>query len=295
MTRRRRRVLTRFRGLLLVSPALLLLTVIFVVPLAVSVYMSLSSWPLLGAHHFTGVGNYSRLFKDPQIRQALVFTLEFAVVITPVVFFGGLVLALLVQHERRGIGVVRTAIFAPVAVGFASASYLWLALTDPSTGLFDRLLVDLHLTKEPVNWLLRPSLALLLVAIVTVWKIAGFAMIALMNGLQSVPAEVEEAATVDGVGRFRMLWGIKLPLMRDSVAFTLTFVAIGSFLTFDQFYILTGGGPDNKTITAVYRIYNVAFTQSDLGYAAAVSMVFLVLLLVITSTQLFLLRRGADT
>jgi multiple sugar transport system permease protein len=288
-------VLTRFRGLLLVSPALLLLTVIFVVPLAVSVYMSLSSWPLLGAHHFTGVGNYSRLFKDPQIRQALVFTLEFAVVITPVVFFGGLVLALLVQHERRGIGVVRTAIFAPVAVGFASASYLWLALTDPSTGLFDRLLVDLHLTKEPVNWLLRPSLALLLVAIVTVWKIAGFAMIALMNGLQSVPAEVEEAATVDGVGRFRMLWGIKLPLMRDSVAFTLTFVAIGSFLTFDQFYILTGGGPDNKTITAVYRIYNVAFTQSDLGYAAAVSMVFLVLLLVITSTQLFLLRRGADT
>jgi multiple sugar transport system permease protein len=229
------------------------------------------------------------------VLDALLFTLQFAVVITPIVFFGGLLLALLVQHDRRGISVIRTAIFAPVAVGFASASYLWLALTDPSTGLFDRLLTDLHLTAHPVNWLLRPSLALLLVAIVTVWKIAGFAMIALMNGLQAVPAEVEEAATVDGVGRWRMLWGIKLPLMKDSIAFTLTFVAIGSFLTFDQFYVLTGGGPNNSTITAVYRIYNIAFTQSDLGYAAAVSMVFLVLLLIITSTQLFLLRKGADT
>jgi multiple sugar transport system permease protein len=293
--RRRSRIRSQFRGLLLVLPALVLLAVIFLVPLLVSVYMSLSSWPLIGPHHFTGVGNYTRLFQDQQVLDALLFTLQFAVVITPIVFFGGLLLALLVQHDRRGISVIRTAIFAPVAVGFASASYLWLALTDPSTGLFDRLLTDLHLTAHPVNWLLRPSLALLLVAIVTVWKIAGFAMIALMNGLQAVPAEVEEAATVDGVGRWRMLWGIKLPLMKDSIAFTLTFVAIGSFLTFDQFYVLTGGGPNNSTITAVYRIYNIAFTQSDLGYAAAVSMVFLVLLLIITSTQLFLLRKGADT
>lgn len=285
----------RLRGILLVSPALFLLTVIFVVPLCISVWMSLSSWPLLGEHTFSGLDNYMRLIKDPQIGHALLFTLEFAVIITPIVFFGGLGLATLVQHSRPGISLIRTAIFAPVAIGFASASYLWLALTDPSTGLFDRLLVTLHLTDQPVDWLIRPSLALLLVLIVTTWKIAGFAMIALMNGLQSIPDDIEDAARVDGAGRFRLLWQIKMPMMKDSIAFTLTFVAIGAFLSFDQFYVLTGGGPNNKTITAVYRIYNVAFTQGELGYAAAVSMVFLAVLLLITSTQLLLLRRGADT
>lgn len=283
------------RGVLLVAPALVLLTVIFLVPLAFSVWMSLSDWPLLGEHSFIGLGNYSRLLHDPQIRDSLLFTLEFAAIMTPIVFFGGLGLATLVQHNRRGVGVVRTAIFAPVAIGFASASYLWYALTDPSTGVFDRVLTDLHLTADPVNWLLRPSLALLLVLIVTVWKIAGFAMIALMNGLQSIPIDIEDAARVDGAGRFRLLWRIKLPMMKDSIAFTLTFTAIGAFLTFDQFYVLTGGGPNNETITAVYRIYNLAFTQADLGYAAAVSLVFLVLLLIVTSAELILLRRDSDS
>jgi multiple sugar transport system permease protein len=271
------------------------MAVIFVIPLGISVWMSLSTWPLLGEHQFSGLTNYRRLFQDPLVGHALLFTLEFAVVITPIVFFGGLVLATLVQHQRKGIGLIRTAIFAPVAIGFASASYLWLSLTDTSTGLFDRFLVDLHLTGEPVDWLDRPSLAMLLVVIVTTWKIAGFAMIALMNGLQSIPVDVEDAARVDGAGRFRLLWQIKMPMMKDSIAFTLTFVAIGAFLTFDQFYILTGGGPNNKTVTAVYRIYNTAFTQGELGYAAAVSMVFLAMLLLITSAQLYLLRRGSDS
>jgi multiple sugar transport system permease protein len=284
----------RLRGLLLVAPALVLITVIFVVPLGFSVWMSLSSWPLLGEHHFAGLANYRRLVTDPQVGQALLFTLQFAVILTPVVFFLGLGLATLVQHRRPGVGLVRTAVFAPVAIGFASASYLWLALTDPATGLFDRVLVDLHLTGEPVNWLSRPALALLLVLIVTTWKFVGFSMIALMNGLQSIPPEIEESARVDGAGRVRLLWRIKMPNMKDSIAFTLTFTAIAAVLSFDQFYVLTGGGPNNETITAVYRIYNTAFTQSDLGYAAAISMVFLVMLLLITSTQLLLLRRGSD-
>jgi len=282
------------RGLLLVSPALLFILAVFVLPLVFAVWISLSDWPLLGAHHFTGLANYHRLLHDPLVGHAFLFTAEFAVVITPVLFLVGLGLATLLQHPRRGVGLFRTAIFAPVAIGFASASYLWLALTDPSTGLFDRLLVDVHLTTQAVNWLDRPLLAKLLVVIVTVWKLAGFSMITLMNGLQSIPTEIEEAARVDGTGRLRLLWSIKLPMMRDSIGFTLTFVSIGAFLTFDQFYILTEGGPTNSTITAVYRIYNTAFIQGQLGYASAVSVGFLVLLLLITGAQLFLLRRRYD-
>jgi multiple sugar transport system permease protein len=281
--------------MLLVAPAAVLIAGIFLVPLGVSVTMSLSDWPLLGQHTFVGLANYAELLADPLVRRSILFTAGFTLVMTPVVFLVGLGLALLVQHRRRGVAVVRTAIFAPVAIGFASASYLFLALTDTSTGVLGRLLVDVGVTDRPVNWLLRPQLAMLLVGIVTLWKTAGFAMVALMNGLHGVSPEVEDAARVDGAGRWRLLWQIKIPMMKEAIAFAATFTAIGAFLTFDQFYILTGGGPNNSTVTAVYRIYNLAFTQGELGYASAVSLVFLVLLLVITSVQLVLLRRGADS
>ncbi|GHS88788.1 sugar ABC transporter permease [Actinomycetota bacterium] len=285
----------RLRGLLLVAPALVLLAVIFLAPLAVSVWMSVSSWPLLGEHTFIGLANYTRLIHDPLVLRALRFTIEFAVVVTPLTFLVGLGLALLVERRRRGVGVVRTAIFAPVAIGFASASYLFLALTNTATGVFGRVLVDLGIASKPVNWLLKPGLAMTLVVLVTLWKTAGFAMVALMNGLHSIGKDIEDAARVDGAGRLRLLAQIKLPMMKDSIAFALTFTAIGAFLSFDQFYILTGGAPNNSTVTAVYRIYNTAFTQGQLGYAAAFSLVFLVLLLAVTTTQLVLLRRGADT
>ncbi|TDC48042.1 sugar ABC transporter permease [Jiangella ureilytica] len=294
-TSRRRSARDRRTGLLLVVPALALVAVVFVAPLALSVVMSLSDWPLLGERTFVGFDNYTRLFADPQARQAIVFTLGFAAVVTPLTLVAGLVLALLVQHRRRGIGLVRTAVFVPVAIGFASASYLFLALTNSSTGVFGRLLTDLGITERPVDWLLRPRLAMLLVVLVTLWKTVGFAMIALMNGLHSVGRDVEEAARVDGAGALRILLQIKLPMMRDSVAFAATFTAIGAFLAFDQFYILTGGGPSNSTITAVYRIYNTAFIQGQLGYAAAMSLVFLVFLLIVTGAQLALLRRGRVT
>lgn len=277
------------------SPALVLLTVIFLAPLAVSVWMSVSNWPLLGEHSFIGLANYTRLVQDPLVHRALLFTLEFALVITPLTFLVGLGLALLVERRRPGVGVIRTAVFAPVAIGFASASYLFLALTNTATGVFGRVLVDLGVTQTPVNWLLDSGLAMVLVVLVTVWKTAGFAMVALMNGLHSIGKDIEDAARVDGAGQLRLLVQIKLPMMKNSIAFALTFTAIGAFLTFDQFYILTGGAPNNSTITAVYRIYNTAFTQGQLGYAAAFSLVFLVLLLAVTTTQLVLLRRGADT
>ena len=156
-----------------------------------------------------------------------------------------------------------------MTIGFATASYLWLSLLDPSTGIFDRFLLDIHLVSHSVNWLSTSGLALAMVVIVTVWKLAGFAMIILVNGLQCVPADVEEAARIDGAKRLRILWSIKLPLMRRSIVLAMVFVALAGFLSFDQFYILTGGAPNGSTITAVFRIYDTAFIQGNLGYAAA--------------------------
>lgn len=283
---------TGLLGAVLTLPAMLLVLGVFVVPIAASLWMSLSKWSLLGRHHFIGLGNYLRLFQDPAVWRSFAFTAVFAVIITPLVIVLGLLLALLVQTRRPGIGAIRTAIFAPVVVGNAAASYLWLALTDPGTGLFDRLLTDLHLASTAPNWLLTTVSATLLVAIAVLWKTIGFSMIVLMNGLNGVPGDIIEAARMDGASGIRALWNIKLPLMKASIAFVATFTFIGALLTFDQFYIITGGGPNSSTISAVYAIYNTAFTQLNLGYASAISIVFMIIILILTTIQLRLFRTG---
>ncbi len=181
-----------------------------------------------------------------------------------------------------------------MTIGFATASYLWLSLIDSSTGIFDRFLLDIHVVGHSVNWLSTSGPALTVVVVLTVWKLAGFAMIVLINGLQGVPSDVEEAARIDGAKRLRILWSIKLPLMRRSIVLALVFVALAGFLSFDQFYILTGGAPNGSTITAVFRIYDTAFVQGNLGYASALSMVLLVLVLIITGLELALLPKKGE-
>ena len=277
-------------GAALTLPAILLIGGIFIVPIALSCWMSLSKWPLLGQHHFVGAANYARLFTDGYVWQRIAFTAIFAVSITPLVVVIGLLLALLVQKQRPGIGIIRTAIFAPVVVGNAAASYLWLALTDPGTGLLGRLLTDARLTSMPPNWLLTTVSATTLVVLATLWKTIGFSMIVLMSGLNGVPKDVVEAAMIDGASRARTLWSVKLPLMKNSIAFVATFTFIGALLTFDQFYIITGGGPDSTTVSAVYAIYNTAFTQLNLGYGSAISIAFMILILIFTTIQLRLFQ-----
>ncbi|MDR1185885.1 MAG: sugar ABC transporter permease [Bifidobacteriaceae bacterium] len=279
-------------GAALVLPAATLIAVIFVAPMVLSFVMSMYDWPLLGERVFTGVANYVDLFTDPAFGKAMGFTGLFAVVVVPLTLVIGLALALLVQRKRRGVGAIRTAIFAPVAIGYAAASYMFLALTNPSTGLFGKAMTDVGITERPPNWLLSPTSAMILVVVVTLWKTVGFAMVALMTGLQAIDVSIEDAARVDGAGWWRTLVRIKLALMKNSIAFATTFTAIGTFLAFDQLFILTGGAPNNSTVTAVFKIYNTAFVQRDLGYAAAMSMVFLVVLLMVTGAQLRLLRKG---
>lgn len=280
-----------FLGFAVSLPAMILLATVFAAPVVMAVGMSLSDWPLLGTPAFRGFDNYLRVFSDTAVLRSFGFTALFALIATPLILVVGLLLALLVQTPRKGIGLIRTAIFAPVVVGMAAASYLWLALTDPGTGLLGRLLVDLGITNRPFNWLLETPSAVALVVIVTVWKNLGFSMIVLMNGLNGIPREVEEAALVDGAGRIRTMFSVKLPLMKDSITFVTTFTLITTLLTFDQFYIITGGGPNSSTITAVYSIYNMAFTQLNLGYSSAIALIFMCGILIVTAVQLRLTNK----
>jgi multiple sugar transport system permease protein len=287
MTLRRRR---QAMGVAFAAPAVLVICAFFLVPLGLTFYMSLNNWSLLGAHTWIGVENYTRAFKDSAFLSAFKFTLEYTALITPILLLLGLGLALLVRRPRRGARLFQSIFFMPVVIGLASGSFLFLYMGQPGLGpLFD-LLHRLGLVSADANWFSGHWSALLLVIVSITWKVVGVQMILLLAGLQSIPTELEEAATVDGARRRQVFRYITLPLLRPTLALVLVFSVAGSLLAFDQFYIMTAGGPSNSTITAVYQIYRVAFVQFRLGYGAALSVLLMIVLACVSAIQLLLLR-----
>jgi multiple sugar transport system permease protein len=294
--RRRQRLTLRGRrqvvGALMATPAVAMITVFFLVPLVLTFYMSLNQWSLLGAHTWIGFDNYTRAFSDANFRDAFVFTLEYTAVVTPVLFFLGLGLALLVRRPRRGARFFQSVYFMPVVIGFAASSFLWLYMGQPGLGpLFD-LFRRLGFTDPDTNWFANRGSALFYVVLSVAWKFVGMQMLLLLAGLQSIPVEVEEAARIDGAGRWQTFRYITLPLLRPTLALVLVFSVAGSLLAFDQFFIMTNGGPNNSTITAVYQIYRVSFVQFQLGYGAALSVLLMIVLACVSAVQLMLLRNS---
>jgi multiple sugar transport system permease protein len=258
--------------------------------------MSLHDWPLLGERTVNAPDNFTAAADNDLLRDAVGFTLRYTVVVTVVLFGIALGLALLVQHSRAGVGLFRTAFFLPAAVGFATASLLFLGLLSNEIGPINDTLERLGLIDEPVSWTTEsPGLALASIVGLVVWRFAGFNMLILLVGLQSIPVELYEAARVDGAGPWQMFRRITLPLMRSTIALVLILMITGSLLAFDQFFIVTRGGPDNSTTSVVMVIYREAFTRFDLGSAAAISVLALALLVVLNVAQLALVRRRADT
>jgi multiple sugar transport system permease protein len=287
---RRKLPSNRWIGLFYVAPAMALVCLFFLLPLVMTAWMSFNDWPLLGHPHFIGFDNYIAILHDVRFWNALRFTFYYTFVVTIAIFAAAFPMALYVEHPRRWNNVYRTAFFMPVVVGFASASLLWSWLANVDAGLFSRLGELAGLTEGRVNLLATFDAAFWSIIVMVVWKVAGFTMVILMTGLQAVPGELHEAAKIDGAGpiaRFRL---ITLPLMRRTIALALVLSVAGSILAFDQFYIILRGGPRNQTLTAVYWIFNQSFVSFKLGYGAALSMVLLAILVILSAVQLRLLR-----
>ncbi|MBB3931700.1 multiple sugar transport system permease protein [Kaistia hirudinis] len=289
-TRHRRVDRSQWVGYLYIAPAIALVIVFFVVPLGMTAWMSLHNWPLMGTHSFIGLDNYIAITKDVRFWRALNFTFYYTVIVTIAIFAVAFPLALFVERPRPMVGAYRTAFFMPVVVGFASASLLWAWLLNVDAGLFSPAAYQLGLTDKKVNLLATFNPAFWSIIVMVVWKVAGFTMVILMTGLQSIPGELMEAAKIDGANAWQRFRSITLPLMRRTLALALILSVAGSILAFDQFYIILRGGPRNSTLTAVYWIFNQSFVSFKLGYGAALSMVLLVILVVLSLVQLRLLR-----
>ncbi|NEE01815.1 sugar ABC transporter permease [Phytoactinopolyspora halotolerans] len=267
----------------------------FVVPLLLVGRMSASEWPLLQGDQGTNFpDNFDGMTDDRLFWPAVGFTLKYTVIVVAILLVLAMIMALIVQERRPGVTFFRTAYFLPVALGLASASLLFWGFFSPSIGPIDPILRDLGLIDGNIRWIGTPNMALLSTIALVVWKFAGFFMIILLVGLQSIPTEVYEAARIDGANRVQTFFRVTLPLLRPSLALVLILSITGSLLAFDQFFILTNGGPDNSTVTVVMLIYREAFQRFDLGTAAALSVVVLVVLLVVNIVQFRFLRRGTD-
>lgn len=277
-------------GLLFVGPAVIFMLVFFLIPIVMTAWMSLHNWPLLGVPSFIGVGNFEKLATDSRFWRSFTFTLSFTGVVTLTTMLVAFPLAMLVEKKRRGVGIYRAIFFLPVVIGMASASFLWFWLVNVDAGIATPLLTALGLIDKPTDMLATFPTAFSTVVLMVTWKTAGFAMILLMTGLQSIPEEIGEAARVDGAGPVSRFFLITLPLMRRPIALTLVLVVAGAMLSFEPFYIILNGGPRNQTVTSVYWIFQQSFGSFKLGYGAALSVVLLVILLSISGLQLRILR-----
>jgi len=279
-------------GVAYAVPTIVFVAVFFLVPLLLVVRMSLSKWPLLsGNQGLNFPKNYLSIVTNRLFTPAVVFTIEYTVLVTILLVGLGLVLALLVQEGGRWVRLLRTVYLLPVSLGLASASLLFWGFYSPSIGPISPILEQVGLIHEPIAFLRTHVSSLLSTTFLIVWKFAGLYMLILLVGLQAIPDEVYEAGALDGANRRQVFWHITLPLLRPSLALALILCVTGSLLAFDQFYILTKGGPDNSTVTVVQLIYREAFQRQNLGTAAAVSIIVLVALLVLNAIQFRALRQ----
>jgi multiple sugar transport system permease protein len=288
----RRRGRQARQGWLFATPTAVFVVGLFVVPLGLVLVMSASRWPLLaGNRGWNFPDDYAKAFSNRFLLDSVWFTVKYTVLATVLLIALGLGLALVVQESTRWKGLLRTAILVPSALGLASASLLFYVLYSPLAGPLSPVMKSLGWT-----FLGTPDAALWSTLFLIVWRYAGFYMLLMLVGLQGIPTEVYEAARIDGASRRQLFRHVTLPLLRPTLALTTVLCVTGSLLAFEQFYILTKGGPDNSTISVVQLVYSVAFQgQNDLGVAAALSVLVLCVLVLVNILQLRAFRRPDES
>ena len=259
--------------------------IFFLVPLVAVLIMSTTNFPLLGDVEYVGLQNYTDMMSDTEFHQTIIQTLIYTVLVTPPLFFVGLGAALLIRRTNKLSSFFRTFFFMPLVIGFGSAAFLWYWLLDPGTGYIPQLLRDMGFggMEKPILGYM-PG-ALLAVILMVVWKFSSLQMILLMAAMQGIDPEVLESSEMDGAVKWKQLRYITLPLIKRTLGMVFILSIAGSLLAFDQFFIMTGGGPEGQTETMVFYVWRQAFRSFNLGYAAALSVVISIALLLVSLIQ----------
>lgn len=267
-------------GYISLSPWIFGFVVLTVIPMLASVYASMTQWTGIQPPEWIGLRNYERMFtNDPLFWQSLKVTLGFVAISLPLKLVLGLGLALLLNLKVPGMNFYRTVFYIPAVISGVAVSLMWMWLLQPDTGVVNTLLYFAGI--QGPNWFWDPNWALPSVAMMSVWKVGGSAVIYLA-GLQNIPAHLYEAAAIDGASGWSRFWKITLPLLTPTLFFQLVIEMIDSFKVFTEAYVITNGGPLKATYFYLLYFYEEAFRNFNLGYASALAIVLTVIILLAT-------------
>ena len=225
---------------LFIFPALILNLMFFVFPFLQSLLMSFYDWPVMGEKTFVFLDNYIKLFQDAQFWNSLLFTMKYAVFVTPCLFILAFILALLINGAFRGVNLFRSLYFAPVVISMTCCSMVWLWIYNDLYGVLNYLLQTMGIIQDPILWMNSAKTSLPAVIFMVTWKMAGFSMLIILAAFQSVDEQIYEAASVDGADKVKQFFRITLPIIKPHAALALILSVIGSVLAFEQFLIKIG-------------------------------------------------------
>ncbi|ACQ80515.1 binding-protein-dependent transport systems inner membrane component [Beutenbergia cavernae DSM 12333] len=278
-------------GLLYVAPFVVLFAMFLVWPTIYGLWLSLTDRNLAGVDPaaFIGLANYAEAFADPVMWRSLGNTVWFTVLTTVPLVVLPLAFALLVNLKVRGQWLWRLAIFMPFLLASTVVSQICVWLLNPDLGLINATLARIGITGPA--WLQDPSTAMYAVVMATVWWTVGFNFLLYLTSVQAIPAQIFEAAAVDGASGWRQLVSITLPLLRRTTALVVALQVLASIKVFDQIYQMTGGGPENSTRAILMYVYDTGFSSYRLGYASAISYIFFAIVVVLSLAQFRLFAR----
>jgi multiple sugar transport system permease protein len=274
-----------------ISPAVVVILGLSIVPVVWSLLLSFRADDLVTPGRWVGLDNYRALVQDPNFRTAVGNTLLYTALYVPLSLVGGLALALALNRRIRFIGLYRTLVFVPFVVSATAQGVLFSFILDPEFGVANSLLHKLGLS--PQGFLTDPDQAIYLLVLISLWSGVGFCVVVYLAALQDVPPELVEAARIDGAGRWRVLRHIILPTLTPVTVFLLLWQLITALQVFDLIYVTTKGGPLGSTGVVVYFVWQQAFQMFTAGYGAAAAYV-LALALLVAGGALHLVRRRQE-
>ena len=276
---------------LFLLPAMIILGTFLIYPLFASIWYSFHEYNVVHPARWIGLANYQKLLTDDVFKNAFRNTLIYSAGVIPGLVLLSLFMALLVNRPGKGITFFRVAFYIPVITSIVVVGIVWTWMYFED-GIINSLLRALHLIARPLPFLSNPNIALYAIIVVTIWKASGYYMVLYLAGLQSLAKELDEAAIIDGANQWQRLWYVTLPLLRPTITLVTVIASIGAMKVFGEIYVMTSGGPADRTTTLVYYVYKQAFTFLNMGYASAVAVVLFLFLIVLSVASIRVSERG---
>lgn len=264
---------------LLIAPSYLIYTFFILIPVIWTIAMSFTDYDLSKAN-FVGISNYIQLTKDPIFVKSVGNTLFYCVLAIVPAMVLGLALAMFLNQKLKGKGFLRTLFYLPNIFSMVAVSMAWLYLYDTTSGILNKVLKDIGM--QAVPWISSAAMAMISIAIMSIWSTTGYNMILFLSGLQGIPDYLYEAASIDGATSWEKFIHVTIPMLKPTTFFVFVMACINSFQVFGQVLIVTNGGPMNSTTTIAHQIYRNGFEYYKMGYASAQAVVLMVIIFAIT-------------